>query len=214
MYNKMNLPYSLDAFEPFISKETMNIHYNKLYQGYVNRLNDILKSNNFTNPYPITDIFKNISDFPLSDRANIIYNAGGVINHELYFNSLTRDNSILKEPLKSALIKQYGSIENFKNELMKKADFLTGSGYTFLTLNRKKELFLLNLSNQDIPYMYNLIPIMAVDVWEHAYFLDQFNERGKYLDNYIRFINYDYINNNYIKAIEYINKYNGYIMEE
>jgi len=191
VYQPMILKYDLDSFEPFISRKTMDIHYNRLYLKYLGELNKVLKINNFSFGYPVSDLFAKISDFPIQDRANILYNAGGVVNHELYFNSIiNKDNEVIPEPLNSALIKQYGSIDKFIDELREKAMLLTGSGYTFLVVNFLKELLLINLSNQDSPYFYNFIPIMAIDVWEHAYFLDNYNEILKYINNFIKFINY------------------------
>ena len=206
MYQPIVLKYDLSDFIPDISYKTLDLHYNKLYLKYLNNLNRILTSNNFRFNYPIKDLFDNISSFPIADRDDILYNAGGVINHELYFRMLTNNpSSDIPEPLKGALIDKYGSIDNFLLEFKTKAGLLGGSGYTFLVVTPLKELLIVNLPNQDSPYFYNLIPIMNIDVWEHAYYLDVNTDRPKYIDNFLKYIDYNEVNKNYVAAVGEIN---------
>ena len=210
MYQPIILKYDLSDFEPDISRKTLDLHYNTLYLKYLNNLNRFLINNNFKFNYPIKELFNKISDFPISDRDDILYNAGGVINHELYFRMLTTNPpSDIPEPLKGALIEKYGSIDNFLLEFKTKAGLLGGSGYTFLVVTPLKELLIVNLPNQDSPYFYNLIPIMNIDVWEHAYYLDVYTEREKYVNNFFKYMDYNEVNKNYNEAISDINTKNN-----
>lgn len=200
MYQAKSLKYNYDALEPNISSKTIDIHYNKHYLGYLNKLNNLLNSINYDYRYDVKDLIKHIDEFPIDIRDDILFYAGGVINHELYFDNL--NFSPLSGSLKEAIINKYGSVENFEKEFIKAANNLVGSGYTFLVVNRQKELGIINTSNQETPYLYEMTPIMALDLWEHAYHLDYLNNRNQYILNFFNIINYSKVNENYEKTIK------------
>jgi len=202
MYQPIILKYDLSDFEPDISRKTLDLHYNKLYLKYLNNLNRILRNNNFKFNYPIKELFDKISDFPISDRDDILYNLGGVLNHEMYFRNMTPNyNKDIPEPLKGDLIKRYGSINNFLLDLTIKANTLGGSGYVYLTLTQTKEFLIVKIPNQESPIFYNLYPLMNIDVWEHAYYLDYFTERKDYVNMFLKHIDFDEVNKNYVTAL-------------
>jgi len=202
MYQPIILKYNLRDFEPDISYKTMDLHYNTLYLNYLNKLNTLLKNNNFDYSYPIYEIYSHISDFPISDRDDILYNLGGVLNHEMYFRNMTPNyNKDIPEPLKGDLIKRYGSINNFLLDLTIKANTLGGSGYVYLTLTQTKEFLIVKIPNQESPIFYNLYPLMNIDVWEHAYYLDYFTERKDYVNMFLKHIDFDEVNKNYVTAL-------------
>lgn len=200
MYQAKPLKYNYDALEPNISSKTIDIHYNKHYLGYLNKLNNLLNSINYDYRYDVKDLIKHIDEFPIDIRDDILFYAGGVINHELYFDNL--NFSPLSGSLKEAIINKYGSVDNFQKEFIKAANNLVGSGYTFLVVNRKKELGIINTSNQETPYLYEMTPIMALDLWEHAYYLDYLNNRNQYILNFFNIINYSKVNETYEKALK------------
>ena len=205
MYKPYILKYDYNALEPYISKKTLETHYNSHYLKYLNRLNELLIKNNFKFQYSIKDLFKNIDVFPIKDRDDIIFNAGGVINHELYFDSMTpNNNGIIPEPLNSALISKFGNIDSFIKQFIDLAVFLPGSGYTFLVVKPNKELYLLDLANQDSPYVFGMEPILAIDVWEHAYYLDYKNNRKSYVENFIKLIDFNEVNEKYKQILNNI----------
>ena len=174
----------------------MYYHYDKLYKNYVNQFQKLVDSN-------ITPLeaVKNISSFPLDKRGNILHNAGGILNHELYFEEIDKNGRHIPSGiLIEDIMKKYGSYENFKKEFIKIAKLLVGSGYTFLVLNSQNELDIVNMSNQETPYLYDMIPIMNIDLWEHAYYLDYKNEKNKYIDIFFDLINYDVIDKRYEQA--------------
>lgn len=205
MLQPLALTYSWDALIPYISERTLQIHYNRHYLSYLNKLNSLLLKSNVPINYPISNLFTSIDAFPLKDRDDILYNAGGVLNHELYFSELSQNpNKSIPESLNSAIIKKFGSIQNFKDRFIEYASTLPGSGYTFLAVDKNGELVLLNLSNQDSPYSFYMIPIMNIDNWEHAYYLDRLNERGVYIDAFFQVLDFDKVNKNYQNAMNQI----------
>lgn len=200
MYQAKPLKYNYDALEPNISSKTIDVHYNKHYLGYLNKLNSTLNNINYNYRYNIKDLVKHIDEFPIDVRDDILFYAGGVINHELYFDSM--GFSELNGSLKTAIIKKYGSIEGFKKEFIEATNNLVGSGYTFLVVSGDNELGIINTSNQETPYLYDMIPIMGLDLWEHAYYLDYLNNRNQYVLNFFNIVNYNKINSNYEEAIK------------
>lgn len=196
MYTKEELNY--DSLKPIIGDETLFIHYNKHYLGYLEKLNNLLKKNNYNYEYSKEELVNYIDIFNIADRNDILYNLGGVLNHELYFKILG-GNGEAKNEILEKINSKYGNFTNFKKEFQKKANELVGSGYTFLVLDKDNDLKIINLSNQDTPYSYSYIPIMAIDLWEHAYYLDYLNNRSTYIEAILNIVNYDEVNKLYKK---------------
>ncbi len=201
MYQQKPLNYSENALEPYISSEIINLHYHKHYLNYLKKLNELLNSVGYHESYTKEELVSHIDEFPLNIRGDILYNLGGVINHELYFDSMSPSKASMDGKLKDQAIKQYGSVENFVDEIRRQANLMVGSGYTFLVLNSNKELEIIDFSNQETPYSYGLIPIMALDLWEHAYYLQYKNERNKYIDAFLKIIDWNQVNKRYEQNI-------------
>lgn len=182
---------------PVLSDQTIFVHHDRHYQNYVNKLNTLLKEIGSDEKSAKTIVLE-IDKFSLDSRDDILYNASAVINHELYFNSMDKTGN--HEPMgdiKKAIDKKYGSFDQFKKEFILKANKLVGSGYTFLVLDENNDLQIMNLSNQDSPYSYGYRPIMALDLWEHAYYLDYLNKRDEYINNFFDVVSFNNINENY-----------------
>lgn len=196
MFEKIKLTYN--TLSPYIDDETLDLHYNKHYGKYLNTLNKLLIENNykFTSLY---DLLENISEINLNDRGEILFNLGGVLNHSLYFYNMSplNKNIPIKE-LNDEINKTFGSYEEFKKEFKKSALNLQGSGYTFLVLDNNK-LKIINTSNQDSPYYYGFIPILALDLWEHSYYLKYKNKKETYIDAWFNLIDYEKTNDLYLK---------------
>ena len=202
MYVLKSLPYSYNALEPYISTRTVTIHHEKHHKGYLDKLNIALNKANFDFSHSILWVIQNIDNFPLSLRGDILYNAGGVLNHDLYFDIIGPNNHEVMGKFKEKVINQYGSFDNFKNEFIRLAKVLVGSGYTFLVLNKNNRLEIINTSNQDTPYSYGLIPIMNMDLWEHAYYLDYQNNKDEYINNFFSIIDFTKVNKRYEEALQ------------
>ena len=193
MYTSISLNYS--SLEPFISKKNLEEHY-KIYLKYLNKLNELLTTTSTI--YSKAYLVQHIDVLPLSIRGEVLYNLSGVINHELYFFGLSNDNNQnANTRLMDDIIKNFGSYENFKEEFTKQALNLKGSGYTFLVMDNNKKFRILNTSNQDNPYYYGYVPIMALDIWEHAYYLDYYSNRIDYINNFFDKIDYQKLSINY-----------------
>ena len=191
------LPYTYDALNPFIDKETMEIHHSKHHQGYVNKLNNALQgiTANFTS---LDDILKNISKYSTALRNN----AGGHYNHSLFWSILTPNKkSKPSEKLLAQINKQFGSLENLKNSINKAATSRFGSGWAWLSVDSNNNLFVSSTANQDNPLMNTEeqqgTPILGIDVWEHAYYLKYQNKRGNYLSAIWNVINWAEVSNRY-----------------
>ena len=186
MYNVINLPYPYYVLEPIIDEKTVNIHYNKHHKKYMENLN---KLTNYK--MPLEQIPKRIDEFPIQKRGEILYNAGGILNHNLYWQSLNQTPSIPKGKLLNKINQTYGNFNNFKKEFINKAKILKGSGYTFLVTDDNGNISIMNMSNQETPYSYNLTPLFTIDLWEHAYYLKYKNEKNKYIENIWAKANFD-----------------------
>lgn len=203
MYDIPKLNYSYDALEPYIDAETVKIHYELHHSGYLNKLNNLLNDINYDYRFSIEELIKNIDDFPLENRGDILFNAGGVLNHNLYFSIISPNkNNQLVGLLKQAVLKEFGTFDNFKQEFIKTANLLQGSGYTQLVINPNKQLEIMNTSNQETPYIYGFIPILALDLWEHAYYLKYHNRRNEYINEFFNIIDFSKVNELYEQKIQ------------
>ena len=186
MYKLPNLPYSYQDLESYIDTHTIGIHYHFHAQNYLSNLNKILKENNYNYKYNLTELIYHINEFNEKDRENLLFNLGGVINHNLYWKSMNNPTKVQKPygNLLLAIEKNYGSFDNFYETFKVNALKLKGSGYTLLVLKNNGELDIINMSNQQTPILFEYIPLFTIDMWEHAYYLNYQFDKTKYLDNF------------------------------
>ena len=193
MYQLPKLPYLYQDLEPFIDTHTMGLHYHKHQQNYLNKLNEILIKNNYDYRYNLNELLYHINEFPVSSQKDILYNLGGVINHNLYWKSMSPGQGQKPtEKLKNHLERTFGSYEEFWKLFKEKALQLKGSGYTFLVLKKDGQLEIINVSNQDMPLTLGYMPLFNIDMWEHAYYLNYENDKEKYLDNFKKIADFRY----------------------
>ena len=204
MYKLSELPYLYQDLEPFIDTHTLGLHYNIHETNYLNKLNSILKQTNYDFRYNLSELIYHLDEFDQNIREDLLYNLGGVLNHNLYWKSMnTKEKK--KEPfgaLKLAIDNTFGSFDSFYNKFKESALKLKGSGYTFLVINQSGNLEIINLPNQQTPLSYNFIPLFTIDMWEHAYYLNYKPDKNKYLDNFkiiADFTNASNIYNNILK---------------
>lgn len=196
MYLKKEFGYSLEKLEPWISPVTL-YYQTKIYEDAINQVNQLLNDN-----IPLENVVKNIDHYPLEKRGKLLFFAGRVLNHELYFDSISPKQ--INQPiglLKLAIQKQYGNYENFLKQFQFIASQLVGSGYTFLVVDKNKKLNILNMPNEESPYLYGMVPIMALDLWEHSYFLTYQIRVSEYINSFFEVIDYGKINQRYEKII-------------
>ncbi|AKC60206.1 Fe-Mn family superoxide dismutase [Blochmannia endosymbiont of Camponotus (Colobopsis) obliquus] len=192
------LPYSYDAMEPFIDRKTMELHHTKHHQTYINKTNETLvELPSFTN-LTIEELIKKINSLPEDKKTLLRNNAGGHINHTLFWSFLKKQ-TILHGNLKKAIEKKFNNIEIFKMEFEKHAINRFGSGWIWLIKNSNNELLITSTGNQDNPLMEKEIigfnnsgyPIIGLDVWEHAYYLKYQNRRLDYVKAFWNILNWD-----------------------
>jgi len=183
----IKLPYALDALEPYIDAETMDLHFNKHYKGYVKKLNAALPA---TNKQDLLSIVKKAK----SKKDNIRNNAGGAYNHQLFWNMMTPEKTTLKGNLRDMIIKKYKTVDNFYTEFTDQAKSHFGSGWVWL-VQKGNTLKIVQTDNQDNPLMYNMgTPILGIDVWEHAYYKKYGPDRERYIKQFLKVVNWDYCN--------------------
>lgn len=205
MYPVKPLPYPYNGLEPQISSDTLHYHHDKHYQKYVDNLNKALEKYN-RQDLTVEEVVIHIDEFPIAERGKILFNAGGVLNHELYFDIMGHNHNTITGSLKEAIEKEFGSQENFEKTYIEEAQKLVGSGYTFLVLNKEGALEIINTANQDTPYSYGLQPIMTIDLWEHAYYLDYQNRRDDYIKAFFQIVDYEKVREQYEKTKEKLSK--------
>jgi len=203
-FNMEPLGYEFDALEPYIDAETMKVHYSKHHKAYVDKLNAALENHKLKGQ-SLEVIFKTVKEND-QDIA-VLNNAGGHFNHTMFWKILTPGGG--KRPtgnLADAVNKKFGSFENFTKEFTNAATGVFGSGWAWLSVDSKGELFISKTKNQDNPLMVKVVkkagfPILCLDVWEHAYYLKYQNKRADYIANFMKAINWDVVSESYNQAI-------------
>lgn len=201
MYHKITLAYEFNELEPYIDAQTVETHYSKHLQTYENNLNNLLKGHEeLAEGKTLEDLLKNVSELPEEIRQGVINQGGGVLNHNLYFYILSPKARTTPEGgLLEKINQTFGSVENLKDELSKKAIAQFGSGYAFLVMDSNKDLFIKTTSNQDSTLKDGFTPILTIDVWEHAYYLKYKNLRPDYVKNIWNIIDWEKVEELYNK---------------
>ncbi len=184
------LPYAIDALAPTISKETMEYHYGKHHQAYVTNLNNLIKGTEFENA-SLEDIIKKSS-------GGVFNNAAQVWNHTFFWNTLTPTSSGAPAgDLAKAIDAKWGSFDAFKEAFTKSAVGNFGSGWTWLVKKADGSLDIVNTSNAATPLTTTDKPIITIDVWEHAYYIDYRNARPKFAEAFWTLVNWDFAAKNF-----------------
>jgi Fe-Mn family superoxide dismutase len=189
----VTLPYLPNALEPVISQQTVELHYGVHYQGYVDKLN-VLVSGTELEGEPLEEIVRKAPYGPLFN------NAGQVLNHQLYFTqfqSVEAPKTYPSVEMMQMIDRSFGSLENLKHEVNKAASTLFGSGWVWVEADVEGNLYVCQYKNADNPVRYGRIPLIAFDVWEHAYYLDWMNKRTAHVDALWELINWDVIAERY-----------------
>jgi len=194
------LPFAFDALEPHIDTRTMKLHYDKHHRGYHKKF---LAAINDT-PLETTsmvDIFGKVSELDDAIRNN----GGGYYNHMLFWESLSPEKSEPSARILSSIVKHFGSFDQFKADFSKAAKTHFGSGWAWLILDEDHKLHITSTANQDNPLMDDAaikgIPLLTIDVWEHAYYLNYQNKRADYIDAFWNIVNWNSVNKRYKKAM-------------
>lgn len=194
------LPYDYDAMEPFIDTQTMRLHHDKHLQTYIDNLNGILKNQPCLQMLSLETLIKNSCTYPCNVQSVIRNNAGGVYNHRFFFDTLANPSSEFPfGKLRTALYETFENYVYFKDLFKKAALSVFGSGYAWLVSDNGK-LKIITTINQNTPLISGFLPILVIDVWEHAYYLKHFNKRSDYIDNWFHIIDWEKAEQNYLKS--------------
>ena len=179
------LPYALDALAPIMSADTLNYHYGKHLQTYLDNVNRMIEGT------PFADM--KLKDMITKAQGALYNNAAQAFNHIIFFKQLTPTPTTISPLLTQALVARFGSVDAFKSEYSNAAATLFGSGWVWLALDANNVLQIVPEPNAGNPITRNMRPLMCIDVWEHAYYLDYQNRRGDYIKNFWNLVNWDYI---------------------
>ncbi len=190
------LPFDKKSLEPHMSKETLEFHYGKHHKTYVEKTNELIKGT----PYDKIKLQDIVQKSYEKDK-KIFNNAAQAWNHEFFWNCLTSaQDEGPSVDLQSSFEESFGSVEDFQEQFTKKATEHFGSGWSWLVKNSDDTLAIITLSNAGTPLVKGLTPLLTCDVWEHAYYIDYRNERPKFLENYWKLVNWNFVEQNHKAA--------------
>ncbi|NNM54964.1 MAG: superoxide dismutase [Spirochaetales bacterium] len=196
------LPYDFNALEPAIDAKTMEIHWGKHHQAYINNANTALENTEFAS-WSVDEVLRGLAKIPADKQTVLRNNAGGHINHSFFWEILTPAAKSGKPTGKlNAGIDSLGGFDKFKADFSKAALSRFGSGWAWLAIKPDKTLQVYSTANQDSPLLDGLKPIIGLDVWEHAYYLKYQNRRAEYIEAFFSVINWGKVNEIYEEELK------------
>lgn len=193
------LDYAYDALEPHIDATTMEIHHSKHHQAYVTNLNVALEKAPEFLEKTIEEVVENLDKLPENIQTAVRNNGGGHANHTFFWTSLSPNGGELQGELKEAIVEKFGSVEAFKEAFETAAKTRFGSGWAWLVVSNG-QLEVVSTPNQDTPVMEGKTPILGLDVWEHAYYLNYQNRRPDYVSAYWNIVDWEKANERFVAA--------------
>jgi superoxide dismutase, Fe-Mn family len=195
------LPCTYDALEPYIDAQTMQIHHDKHHAAYVANLNKAVAEFPDVGKMSVEDMLKGLNAIPEKIRTAVRNQGGGHFNHSLFWQTLKKDGGEPKGALATAIDQHFGTFSAFKAEWTRAAVGQFGSGWAWLVVDANKQLGIEPTANQDSPISQGKQPLLGVDVWEHAYYLNYQNRRPEYVAAFFHVINWDFVSGRYEKII-------------
>jgi len=191
-----DLPYAADALAPHISAETLEFHHGKHHAGYVTKLNAAVEGKPYSS-MTVEELVERIDEIPESARTAVFNNAAQHFNHSFYWKSLSPSGGgEPQEAVAEALNEAFGSFSGFQEAFTKEAAGHFGSGWVWLVQNKDGALTVVGTHDADCPLAHGQKPLLTVDVWEHAYYIDYRNNRAGYLDGFWNLVNWDFVAEN------------------
>lgn len=201
-YSLPALPYAYDALEPNIDTKTMEIHHSKHHQTYINNINGAIAGTEWEK-LSVEDLVAKVNEVPTDLKNMVINNAGGHANHSLFWTVMSPQGG--GQPtgaVAKAIDEQLGGFDAFKEAFTKAAISRFGSGWAWLSVTPERNLIVESSANQDSPLMYGHTPILGLDVWEHAYYLQYQNRRPEYINAFYNVVDWDEVNRRYHAALQ------------
>lgn len=197
-----DLPYDLEALEPYIDAKTLQVHHGGHHATYVKNLNKALEGQTALEGKSLEYLLSNLDTLPADIQTAVRNNGGGHYGHSLFWEVMSPKGG--GEPtadIKKAIDKYFNTFDNFQNELSNAAVSRFGSGYGWLVIDEQKDLSIISTANQDMPFELGKRPLLVIDVWEHAYYLKYQNRRPEFITNWWNTINWDKVNELYNDAL-------------
>ena len=199
------LGYAYNALEPHIDARTMQIHYTKHHQSYVDKLNEALNKHPELKNKTLRQLLTQLDAVPEDIRSTVRDNAGGHANHSFFWTVMSQHGGGCPQGELARVINQtFGSFKNFKEQFTAAAKSRFGSGWAWLVLDTQGQLRIISTANQDSPLLLNLTPLLGLDVWEHAYYLKYQWQRPNYIDAWWHVVNWRQVEENYTQALKKI----------
>lgn len=203
-YELPKLPYAYDALEPYIDARTMEIHYTKHHQTYINKLNEALDKHPEIADRPLDELLADVDAVPEDIRTAVRNHGGGHSNHSFFWTIMGAPGvGVGKEPegkIADEIVATFGDVAKFKDEFTKAAGGVFGSGWAWLVIDADGKLAITSTPNQDSPLMEHQKPLLGLDVWEHAYYLKYQNKRPDYIDAWWNVVNWSAVNEKFESA--------------
>jgi superoxide dismutase, Fe-Mn family len=201
MFTLPKLDYAYDALAPYIDGRTMEIHLTKHHQAYIDNLNKALSLHPELASWSLEKLLINIDKVPQDIRTAVQNNAGGDYNHTLFWQMMTPNSKIVQGKLEAELVKQFGSREAFVQNFENAAKTRFGSGWAWLIVDQQGKLKIYSTANQDAPLMTGDTPLLGLDVWEHAYYLNYQNRRPEYITAWWNVVNWEFVEERYRQVV-------------
>ena len=198
-YSLPDLPYDYSALEPFIDEETMHIHHDKHHQAYCDKTNAALEGTDLGEK-TIEEVLSDLNAVPDDIRMAVRNNGGGLLNHNFFFDGLGPDGGEPEGDLLSAIDKAFGSFDDFKKEFSETAATQFGSGWAWLIADGGK-LAVTKTANQDTPLSEGKVPLLNIDVWEHAYYLKYQNRRPEWIEAFWNIVNWEQVAKRFSESV-------------
>lgn len=196
------LPYSYDSLEPHIDALTMQIHHTKHHQAYIDNLNKAVEGYSALYSVDLGELLIGLDDLPADIKTAVRNHGGGHMNHTFFWQLMQPHGSRAHGAIADAITKSFGSFDAFQQQFNDASKKVFGSGWAWLCLDTQKKLRIITTSNQDSPIMQGLMPIMGLDVWEHAYYLKYQNRRPDYITAWWNVLNWERIEQNYVTLLD------------
>jgi Fe-Mn family superoxide dismutase len=204
-YELPKLPYAYDALEPYIDAKTMEIHYTKHHQTYVNKLNEALDKHPEIADKPLEELLANLDAVPEDIRTAVRNHGGGHANHSFFWTVMGPQGAgVGKEPegkIADEIVAAFGDVAKFKEEFAMTAAGVFGSGWAWLVIGADGKLAITSTPNQDSPLTKHQKPLLGLDVWEHAYYLKYKNKRPDYIDAWWNVVNWSAVNKKFSASV-------------
>jgi len=201
-YTLQPLGYAFDALEPFIDAKTMEIHHDKHHQTYVTNLNNAIANYPDLQAKSPIELISDLQSLPESVQTGVRNNGGGVVNHNMFWEQLKKDVPLPTGSFADAVKKEFQSFDGLKDQLTKAGLGRFGSGWAWLILDGGGKLAITSTANQDTPLSVGHVPLLTVDVWEHAYYLKYQNRRADYLGAFWNVVNWNDVVERYEQSLK------------